>query len=464
MVFKAVPRRVLLHIMRLYIVRKLLGNRGRIAAWRTAGCNIGPRTRVGPRVHMRCPENVSIGAETDVGGRTWIDAWEPVRIGSRCYFGDYVELLTGSHDVTSHDLAAKKSPIVIGDYAWLPRHVLVLPGVTMGRGAVAGTGSVVVHDVPPMTVVGGNPARTIGHRGDVELTYVPGRTVERTRRMPIRKLELTALHAFSSIAKTLPWGAGQYRVASPYAARNRWPEGFTAEQKMASGARLRLVLSDRTQLMAFLLGDYTPGMTQYASRRLPEGGTFFDVGGHVGIVSFTMAALRPDIAIHAFEPNSANAAGWKINHTLNPTDRARLTEKGLSDRTGELRFTLLSDSASGMFGEGGEWTLPVMTLDAYCEENGVRHIDVLKIDVQGHEPAVLRGAARMLSGGCVDTVICEIDATLLAMGGENADSIIEPLTAYGFRVSTLPADGLRGKLRGAARAAAIDDLVFERVA
>jgi len=125
---------------------------------------------------MRCPENVTIGADTDIGGTTWIDAWVTVHIGSRCYLGDHIDLLTGSHEISSPDLAPKTAPIVIGDYAWLPRRVIVLPGVTMGRGAVAATGAVVVKDVPPLTVVGGNPAREIGRRTD-NLRYVPGRSL-----------------------------------------------------------------------------------------------------------------------------------------------------------------------------------------------------------------------------------------------------------------------------------------------
>jgi acetyltransferase-like isoleucine patch superfamily enzyme len=64
-------------------------------------------------------------------------------------------------------------PITIGDYAWLPLRIVVLPGVAIGYGAVVGTGSVVTHDVPPHTVVAGNPARVIGTRREVDFTYVP---------------------------------------------------------------------------------------------------------------------------------------------------------------------------------------------------------------------------------------------------------------------------------------------------
>ena len=52
-------------------------------------------------------------------------------------------------------------PIVIEDKVWIGINATVLPGVRIGYGSIIGANSVVTHDVPPMTVVGGNPARFI---------------------------------------------------------------------------------------------------------------------------------------------------------------------------------------------------------------------------------------------------------------------------------------------------------------
>jgi maltose O-acetyltransferase len=109
-----------------------------------------------------------------IGGTTWLDAWGTIRIGRCCLLNDHVDLLTGSHDVNSTDFAADVRPIVVEDYVWLPVRIIVLPGVTIGRGAVVGTGSVVTRDVPELAIVAGNPARVIGHRAGVAFEYVPG--------------------------------------------------------------------------------------------------------------------------------------------------------------------------------------------------------------------------------------------------------------------------------------------------
>ena len=59
---------------------------------------------------------------------------------------------------------SKTRPITIGDDVWIGSRVIILGGVNVGNGAVIGAGSVVTHDVPPYSVVGGNPARIIKSR------------------------------------------------------------------------------------------------------------------------------------------------------------------------------------------------------------------------------------------------------------------------------------------------------------
>lgn len=57
----------------------------------------------------------------------------------------------------------KSAPIKICDKAWIGFNAIILKGVTIGEGAVVGAGAVVTHDVPPWTIVAGNPAVVKGH-------------------------------------------------------------------------------------------------------------------------------------------------------------------------------------------------------------------------------------------------------------------------------------------------------------
>jgi maltose O-acetyltransferase len=161
--------------MNQYGFRKLLGNRARIHAWRLLGSTIDDDVVIGPGVRIRIPSNVTIGAGTLIAGRAWIDSWAPVRIGRNVLVDDDLMLLTASHLVDSLDFEADVRPISIGDYAWLPVRIIVLPGVTVGEAAVIGSGSVVTHDVPPYSVAAGTPARVKGERARHLYRYVPSR-------------------------------------------------------------------------------------------------------------------------------------------------------------------------------------------------------------------------------------------------------------------------------------------------
>jgi putative colanic acid biosynthesis acetyltransferase WcaF len=70
-------------------------------------------------------------------------------------------LCTGSHDFRSADFKLKVAPIVIRTGCWIAIGSLILPGVTIGEGAVVSAGSVVLKDVPPNCLVRGNPATVV---------------------------------------------------------------------------------------------------------------------------------------------------------------------------------------------------------------------------------------------------------------------------------------------------------------
>lgn len=159
--------------MGVRLFRKLLGPQ-RVLAWRKLGATIGSGVSIGPNVTMRIPKNVSIGDGTLIGGRTWIDSWGLVSIGRNCILSDHIDLYTAGHHLDSPTFKGDVRPIEIGDYVWMPAHIIILPGVHVGHYAVVGTGSVVARDVPAHCVVAGNPARKISERPAVDFRYVPG--------------------------------------------------------------------------------------------------------------------------------------------------------------------------------------------------------------------------------------------------------------------------------------------------
>lgn len=166
-------RRQLARLMRRLVFRRLLGRRGRLAAWRALGARIEEDVKIGARVWIRWPGNVSIGAGTKLGGKVWLDAGGGIEIGRNALITDECSVLSVQHDLDSPRFKMERSKVRIGDYTWLPYRVIVMPGTTIGDYAVVGAGSVVTGEIAPYAVVAGNPAREIRKRADVPYHYVP---------------------------------------------------------------------------------------------------------------------------------------------------------------------------------------------------------------------------------------------------------------------------------------------------
>lgn len=93
-----------------------------------------------------------------------------VRFGNDVSIGPDASILTLGHDPQSPDMADRGGDVVIGDRVWIGYRALILPGITIGEGAVVAAGSVLTRDVEPYTIVAGSPARKIGERNRA-LTY-----------------------------------------------------------------------------------------------------------------------------------------------------------------------------------------------------------------------------------------------------------------------------------------------------
>ena len=125
---------------------------------------------MGREVTILSPFFCDYGSHISIGDCTYINFnltvldEAPVTIGSHVFIGPGCSLLTAVHPLDAQERnkgIEKALPITIGDNVWLGGNVTVLPGVSIGEGSVIGAGSVVTRDVPPRTVVAGNPARII---------------------------------------------------------------------------------------------------------------------------------------------------------------------------------------------------------------------------------------------------------------------------------------------------------------
>ncbi len=152
-----------------------LGPEARIQALRALGAEIGENVFIGAGFDVRNPANLTIGYNTKLPGKVWIDLPVATRvsIGHDVAVANDLTILTAEHEVNSADFAETGAATSIGDYAWLPTKIIILPGAHVGEGAVVGAGSVVTRPVEPYTIVAGNPARKVGDRVRQPYLYAP---------------------------------------------------------------------------------------------------------------------------------------------------------------------------------------------------------------------------------------------------------------------------------------------------
>jgi len=114
-----------------------------------------------------------VGRGSIIGDNAILDAREHLTIGDNVNLSSNVSIYTLQHNHRSPLFDCKfdrDMGVTIGDRAWLGSNTIVLPGVTIGEGAVVCAGAVVTKDVEPYAVVAGIPARKVGERPRV-LTY-----------------------------------------------------------------------------------------------------------------------------------------------------------------------------------------------------------------------------------------------------------------------------------------------------
>lgn len=140
--------------------------------------------RVGDdEVFIEPPFNIDYGCNISLGKRfyanfnlTILDC-SLVTIGDRCMFGPNVSIFAATHEAevqSRRDNIEYGRPVVVGDDCWIGGNVVILPGVTIGRGCTIGAMSVVTKDIPEFSVAMGQPAKVVKKVQPVPEEFVEG--------------------------------------------------------------------------------------------------------------------------------------------------------------------------------------------------------------------------------------------------------------------------------------------------
>jgi FkbM family methyltransferase len=208
---------------------------------------------------------------------------------------------------------------------------------------------------------------------------------------------------------------------------------------------LNILLDPRDLVPRTILetGVWEPRTWALLKEHLPAEGTFVDVGAHIGYYSLkAAAAMGTNAHVIAVEPNPETVLKLRDNIRESGTKAISVAPVACSDSDGQLDLfgaegtntgetSLSRENAGHSGGIGAVYHVRARPLDTILQEQGVSRVDAIKIDVEGAEMLVLRGARQTLSRFSPVVVIEVVDSQLQLMGTSSAE-ITEFLRQLGY--------------------------------
>lgn len=213
---------------------------------------------------------------------------------------------------------------------------------------------------------------------------------------------------------------------------NRWP--FPVKGRLKNGFGIYLDLRSVVSRGVYVQGEFDPAVFKVIATELRSGDVFLDIGANVGTYSIqSLEVVGPAGAVHAFEIDPRPLRCLKLSkdrfdyknlhiHTIAVGAECGHVQLNQDDECGNSQVSIAS----------GGVQVPMATLDSLMAKSKFDQANVVKIDVEGFEFEVLKGARELLAK-YRPSLIIEADEKLLGRNGASVEMVIRYLESFGYK-------------------------------
>jgi FkbM family methyltransferase len=220
--------------------------------------------------------------------------------------------------------------------------------------------------------------------------------------------------------------------------------------RLGNGMRIVVPWNDDGGRAIYETGWYEPATVTTVESLLKPGMVFMDIGANMGQYSLLASRIVGDAgAVHSFEPSPTMYPWLMQNVRLNKADNVQTNRLGLSDCEKIVTLYLSNPKNQGATSmrpqynfSGKTAEVKCLTLDAYLAHRGIGKVDVMKIDVEGAELEVFRGAEKLLTGNHPPSMVIEFEEGCQVRFGSSCAKLAAHLTARGYELMTIRPSGL----------------------
>lgn len=265
----------------------------------------------------------------------------------------------------------------------------------------------------------------------------------------LHKFEELLLRGVRTYTFNTPIKKGSYRLFTYAMALCRRPHR-SLRVNLKDGRKLWVNLTTGMQETVFFHGEFEVPITEMTRELVDVGDTCLDIGANYGWYTTLFASVVKESGqVHSFEPVPVTFAELKRNHELmgSPAN-VKINNVAVGDEPGTITLNFFEGEPTGHASIATKGAAPsdsfeceMITVDSYLEKNQIRKVDFVKVDIEGAELMMLKGAKSLFANGKLPIILMEMALAQSSNFGYLPNDLIQFIAEYGeydfFKVEEL---------------------------